>query len=107
MKTWLCASQELNNDDSKGIRLEQLSLMLIRKDGQVYGYENSCPHLGVELEFQKNQFLTHEASHIICSTHGALFEIHNGECIYGPCAGEHLSPIQILEENQGIYWLHD
>lgn len=105
MKIPLCLSSELEEQQSKGFELDGLNLFIVRQDGQVYGYHNQCPHLGVELQWQADQFLTSEASHIICSTHGALFEISNGQCIYGPCAGESLSPVQILEQQGQIYLL--
>lgn len=105
MKIPLCRSDELAESHSKGCPLASLNLFIVRKDGQVYGYQNECPHLGVELEWQQDQFLTSEASHIICSTHGALFEIDNGACIYGPCAGQSLTPVPVIEEQGQIFYL--
>ena len=32
-------------------------------------------------------------AHILCTTHGALFNIDDGLCIAGPCVDDHLTPI--------------
>ncbi|WP_119393375.1 Rieske (2Fe-2S) protein [Salinibius halmophilus] len=69
-------------------------IFAVRRGGQLYVYQNECPHLGVNLEFQENQFLDSQGAHIICSTHGALFEIATGECIFGPCSGDYLEAIE-------------
>ena len=38
---------------------------------------------------------------IICSTHGALFEMENGYCSFGPCKGDYLEPVP-LETHGGL-----
>ena len=65
-------------------------LFLLRQGNGVRAYINSCPHLGTPLNWQPDVFLTQDGSLIQCSTHGALFEIEDGECISGPCYGEYL-----------------
>ena len=51
---------------------------------------NACPHIGIPLEFQPDEFLDMEKRFIQCANHGALFEIETGDCIAGPCAGQAL-----------------
>ncbi len=75
----------------------------IRKDGEIYAYRNSCPHLGIPLDWQPNQFLDTEGELIECSTHGALFLIETGECISGPCSGDALKPIAIHCDQTSVY----
>ncbi len=69
------------------------SIFAVRKNSQVFIYLNSCPHLGVPLEWQPDRFLGVDGELIQCSTHGALFTIHEGLCVSGPCSGQHLAPI--------------
>lgn len=69
------------------------SIFAVRRAGQLFVYHNQCPHLGINLEFQANDFLDADGAHIICSTHGALFEIATGECIFGPCNGDALTAV--------------
>jgi nitrite reductase/ring-hydroxylating ferredoxin subunit len=81
-----------------------LSLFVVRKDGQVYGYRNSCPHTGAPLEWMPNQFLDRDSSFIECALHGALFDIAEGRCLRGPCVGDSLQRMAISVRD-GAVWL--
>jgi nitrite reductase/ring-hydroxylating ferredoxin subunit len=70
-------------------------LFLVRKRGQVYAYRNRCPHTGVTLNWQPDQFLDMDGVMIQCATHGALFRISDGYCLQGPCAGQSLEAVAI------------
>lgn len=76
---------------------------LVMQNGQVYGYLNRCPHTGVNLEWQANQFLDRSEQYIQCSTHGARFKIQDGLCIYGPCQGRTLQALKIERNDNSIY----
>jgi nitrite reductase/ring-hydroxylating ferredoxin subunit len=56
-------------------------------------YVNSCPHLGVPLDWLPGQFLTTDGTRIMCATHGAEFRISDGHCVKGPCRGEALTKV--------------
>ena len=56
-------------------------------------YVNACPHLGVPLDWAPDRFLSTDGEHIVCSMHGAIFEIGTGLCLHGPCAGERLEVV--------------
>jgi nitrite reductase/ring-hydroxylating ferredoxin subunit len=56
-------------------------------------YVNSCPHLGVPLDWLPGQFLTTDGTRILCATHGAEFRIVDGLCVHGPCRGESLTKV--------------
>lgn len=76
---------------------------IVRKDGEVFGYENVCPHAGRNLNWGPHRFLTQDQSMIICAAHGAVFEIASGECSEGPCLGESLRKVPVRLENDVIY----
>ena len=65
---------------------------VVRKDGQVAGYIDRCPHAGSPLAVELDRYLTPDGSMILCSWHGAAFEPLTGKCIAGPCAGGRLTP---------------
>ena len=100
----LCATQHLTEGQSRGFLLDDINLLAVRRDGQVYVYRNRCPHRGIPLEWQPDQFLDHSHSMIQCATHGALFLIESGECVAGPCAGQSLQALACREDAEGI-WL--
>lgn len=89
----LCNTHDISENSSKGFKVDDLSLFLIHKNQQFYLYKNSCPHIGIELNWLEDQFLDVDNSLIQCSTHGALFLIENGQCVAGPCQGKQLTAI--------------
>ena len=100
---FLCTSQTLAEADSRGFSVEGCPVFAVRREGEVFVYLNRCPHRGVALEWQPDQFLDPSASLIQCATHGALFLIESGECVAGPCAGQSLRAIPCREDAQGIW----
>lgn len=97
----LCHSDDIAEGKSKGFQVGETFLFAVKKNNQLFIYENSCPHLGIQLEWQADEFLDIDASMIQCSSHGALFKIEDGECLLGPCQGQSLTAIDFtLKEGQ-------
>lgn len=105
--TFLCHINDIENNASKGFAIDDLRLFAVKKDNQLFIYKNSCPHLGIELEWNDDDFLDSESTLIQCSTHGALFLIPTGECISGPCLGKALQAIAFTEQDDGSIHIHD
>jgi len=105
---FLCKEAELPSNSTKSFSLdldkEQLELLILTQQDKVYAYKNSCPHLGVPLNWQPDKFLSIEETHIQCSTHGALFTFEEGHCIAGPCSGQSLLSLMVEQRNDEI-WL--
>ena len=57
-----CPSASLTEGASLGFEQHGIRLFVVRRAGQVYAYKNRCPHRGVPLEWQPNQFLDTSAS---------------------------------------------
>lgn len=106
MKTTLCSISDILDPGSKAFQLENngqnLDIFIVHKDGGFHGFINRCPHTGVNLEWLEDQFLDSDQAFIQCATHGALFEIDTGHCIYGPCVGDSLTPIEIKISNNHL-----
>lgn len=99
--TVLCNTDALAENTAKGFRIDSHHVLVVNKSGQFYGYVNSCPHIGIMLEFKPDEFLDLEKRFIQCANHGALFEIESGECVSGPCIGQALKPIPLeIKDNQ-------
>ena len=71
--------------------------------GHCYVYENSCPHTGVNLNWQEEQFFSFDGRFLQCSLHGALFEPKTGACVRGPCQGQELKPVNYIVEDGVVY----
>lgn len=65
---------------------------VVRKGEAVFGYVDRCPHAGLPLAQQLDQYLTPDGGLIACSWHGAMFTVEAGACVGGPCVGARLSP---------------
>lgn len=95
----LCRLDEIAESGARGFTLEadgaKREVFVVRRLGHVFAYENACPHIGTPLDFMPDQFLTRDRKHLLCSTHGALFEISTGLCIHGPCKGRSLRALPV------------
>lgn len=95
----LCALSDIPDGGSKGVLPNARGRdqgFVVRRGAQVYGYVNNCPHYDrAPLGWKKNEFLNGARDHIMCSAHGALFRIEDGQCTIGPCLGQALQPIAI------------
>ena len=103
---FLCLSEALREGTARGFEHNGVRVLAVRREGQVYVYRNRCPHRGVPLEWQPDQFLDPSASLIQCATHAALFLIETGECVAGPCAGQSLTALESREDTQGIWVIY-
>jgi len=63
---------------------------LVNDHGSFHAYVNRCRHMTTPLDFIRDQFLSEDRRHLMCYTHGALYEFATGLCIAGPCKGEAL-----------------
>ena len=101
--TLLIRSHELKEGQSKGFIINGTNLFILRHNGKVVAYRNSCPHRKVPLEWLANQFLDYDKQFIQCATHGALFTIEHGLCISGPCNNKSLTSLGVEERDEKIY----
>lgn len=83
-----------------------LNLFVVHYHGKFYAYENHCPHTGIDLNWQADQFLDITGQRIQCATHGALFRINDGLCEWGPCLGQRLRPLTIDVHNDELILTH-
>jgi nitrite reductase/ring-hydroxylating ferredoxin subunit len=82
------------------------SAFLVRKGGQIYAYQNNCPHVeNASLPWRKDEYLNKGRTHIVCSGHGAEFEIEDGYCVLGPCIGKSLKAIKVDVAEDGKIFL--
>jgi len=95
----ICALKELKALKTIGFTYlkgeQELNAFIVYKKGEIYAYQNSCPHTGVTLNWQPNQFLSFDEEVIQCAMHGAQFRINDGFCQRGPCRGQSLVGIEV------------
>jgi len=90
----VCAVDELADGQTREFELAgRGAIFVVREGEQVFVYENRCPHTGVSLNWLPDRFLDAEGRYIQCDMHGALFRVEDGTCVFGPCAGDGLTPV--------------
>ncbi len=104
--TVLCRLDEIPSPGSKGFAVsdgpERCGIFVVRAADGVHAYVNSCPHLGIPLDWVPDRFLTLDRTLIQCATHGAQFRINDGRCIFGPCRGASLSPVAVAVRDGAV-----
>jgi nitrite reductase/ring-hydroxylating ferredoxin subunit len=100
----ICALEDVPDDDAIGVTTALGEVVVVRQGGAVFAYRNECPHLGIELNFMPDVFLDTEHRYIQCANHGALFQIEDGLCVFGPCQGESLVVLKAQVIDGGV-WL--
>ncbi len=105
-RDYLCSMSELERTGAVGIERESVphEIVVVAHEGMVRAYINSCPHKGTPLETFPDRFLDETKAYLICSTHGARFNIADGLCVFGPCRGDVLEPVKLEIREQKIYF---
>jgi nitrite reductase/ring-hydroxylating ferredoxin subunit len=103
----LCALAEIADPGAKGFRFRRDSGLfagvVVRRGDLLAGYVDVCPHAGWPLAAFDDRFLTRNGAHILCSGHGALFELADGACVAGPCVGARLTPWAITLRHGDVF----
>ncbi|WP_114394709.1 Rieske (2Fe-2S) protein [Oleisolibacter albus] len=101
----LCRLEEIPDGQARGFVLDRgertLRLLVARRGGDAFGYQNVCPHAGIPLDWNHDDFMSLDGRHLQCATHGAQFRVEDGFCIVGPCQGRSLRPAPVRIEADG------
>jgi nitrite reductase/ring-hydroxylating ferredoxin subunit len=99
---WSCAADTLAPGQTAKFRLfrrgKLVEAFVINTGGVYHAYVNRCPHAGTPLDL----WPTEDGRHLICSTHGAIFEPHTGLCVEGPCPGARLERLSVEENGSSL-----
>ena len=97
--TPLCALADIEDPGAKSFTVARdgmpLRVFVVRRGDAVFGYVNSCPHVGAPLNLEDDKFLDIFKTGILCANHFALFEIESGHCVRGPCNGRGLESFPV------------
>jgi nitrite reductase/ring-hydroxylating ferredoxin subunit len=104
---FLCRVDSLQDPGTWNVVLgegeEALDILIVQTKGTRHAFINCCPHQFIPLETFPNHFLTEDKNYLICSGHGARFDLATGTCVSGPCLGKGLDPLAIAERDGTIY----
>ena len=78
------------------------SVILIKDgEGRIRAWVNNCPHQHVPLNEAYKVDVNPFTQTMKCSVHDAWFKVDDGECVEGPCYGDHLTPFPIRIDQEG------
>ena len=109
----ICESAALING-GRGVRFEAsvagraVPAFAVRYGGRAYAYLNRCAHVAMELDWQPGMFFDFDADHLVCATHGALYDPASGACRGGACSGRGgLRALEVVECDGRVCWQPD
>ena len=104
----ICAASALI-EGGKGVRFsvvrdgKPVPAFAVRYNGGAYAYLNQCAHIPVELDWMEGEFFESSGLYLMCTTHGATYEPATGHCIAGPCKGQRLKALEVVETDGNVY----
>ena len=106
-RVFICNQNNIDDPGSRGFTVkvndEDINGFIVHKDGLFFAYRNSCPHTGSPLDWVEHQFLDMDGRLIQCAVHDARFNIENGLCLAGPCSGESLQGLKIIQQDNQLF----
>jgi nitrite reductase/ring-hydroxylating ferredoxin subunit len=103
----LCHIDELVDGESRGfdpLRAGHDTMFVVRRADRVRAWRDACPHInGAPMAWRKDAYLNAGRDRIVCSAHGAQFDIETGLCVLGPCIGQSLEPLKITSMSGALY----
>ena len=100
----LCAFDELEDGAARGFDVRgegRDTLFVVRRGESLKAYRNWCPHQGASLPWRRNAYLNSDGTRIVCSAHGAQFDIESGKCVIGPALGQSLRSVRVAVDDGG------
>lgn len=78
------------------------SVIVLRQGTEARAWLNVCPHAGRRLDWAPGKFLVTRGT-LVCAAHGASFRTDDGQCVGGPCRGEHLRAVPVRVKDGEVY----
>jgi nitrite reductase/ring-hydroxylating ferredoxin subunit len=95
--------EDFKNNSTCSVQAGELALLVIRRGGRLFLYENLCPHTRKSLDPEGGSLLHSDGLLFECQRHAAQFVSDTGECVAGPCQGDRLRTIAYTLRDGVIY----
>lgn len=95
--------EDFPDNDTRSIEVGPLPLLVVKRGGELFIYENNCPHTRETLDPMGGPVISPDGLLLHCQRHSAEFITETGECVSGPCLGERLNPVAFTLSNGDIY----
>lgn len=105
----LCRLHDIADGCSRGFDPQgegRDTVMVVRQGERLHAWRDACPHVdGAPMAWRKDAYLNGDHSRIVCSAHGAQFDIASGLCLLGPCLGQSLTRVPLAVDDDGKVFL--
>jgi nitrite reductase/ring-hydroxylating ferredoxin subunit len=108
----ICRTFEIDDNDARTFTLKKAGgengegiawpIIISRKGSNFFGFENVCPHQGLQLGAGGPEVMDDEGNFLVCRQHGAQFDLDTGFCFSGPCQNKALTPITIVVDDGDV-----
>ena len=101
----LCALDDIPFDSSRGFDLSDSGrddLFIVRSGAGLFAYRNYCPHQGATMPWRRHAYLNAARNRIVCSAHGAEFDIQTGQGTSGAALGLCLNGVAVRVSNDEV-----
>jgi nitrite reductase/ring-hydroxylating ferredoxin subunit len=99
----LCASDAVPDGGARevfvGPQDDPLHVVLFKMGDSVFAYRNQCPHFLLPLNAGPGRFILLKDGLVMCAWHSAVFRISDGAGIDGPCMGNGLEPLPVIQRD--------
>lgn len=107
----VCSAEEMQEGNRQLIEVNGVKIGLIRAEGVIYAFRNSCPHQGVPMLYgsvvgtmlpsKPHEYVyAHHNEIIRCPLHGWEFNLKTGKAMFSPDVS--IKTYEIKEENGEI-----
>jgi nitrite reductase/ring-hydroxylating ferredoxin subunit len=104
--TFLFTVRNVGGESSPDETGDRREAILLREDNDVVGWLNYCRHF-THIRLDKGPGAERRDGEVLCTNHGAMFDVESGLCTHGPCEGAYLEGIEVRVENGAIYLSDD
>jgi nitrite reductase/ring-hydroxylating ferredoxin subunit len=73
--------------------------------GELHAYLNLCRHMPIPIDSGGGEFMSPDGEHLLCRTHGACYQLHDGLCVRGPCMGRSLERLALERDGDDLHIL--
>ncbi|MFT4520284.1 MAG: nitrite reductase/ring-hydroxylating ferredoxin subunit [Halioglobus sp.] len=95
--------EDIPDNSTSSVDCDGRLLLVVKRAGEVFIYDNRCPHTGDTLDPMGGSVASDDGLLIKCQRHAAEFISDTGECVAGPCQGEHLEPVAFTLSGDDVY----
>ena len=97
--TRICEAARLNGVLSLSVKTDKgaFPMLVVRVGDNLRAYVNACPHQYLPLDYRGDQLLSADGRRLMCTAHGASFDILTGDTIEGADCGLDAVPVEIRD----------